>query len=551
MIKRFRINYQLSTLRCDVIGGVTTTVISLPVALGFGIASGMGAAAGLWGAISVGFLAAVFGGTKAQISGPTAPMAVAMAVVLTSHSETLAEALTIAFLAGTIQVLMGVTKIGRYVAYTPHVVIAGFMTGIGMIVMFIQILPILGSAAVTGGPVTAALAVPAAITNVHIGAVIIGLFTLAVGFLWPQRFSRWAPGPIVALAFGTMLGMAIFPDAPVIGEIPMQLPSIYLPDLSPHFLLRAIEPAIILALLGSVESLLTSLVADSMTGSRHNSAKELVGQGVANMAASLIGALPGAGAALGTVVNIRSGGLTAMSGVTRSAVLLALVLGLGRFVEPIPLSALAAVLFKVGWDIMDKRTLFRVRHLRREHLFVFLLVLFLTVFIDLITAVAIGLITGAMVQARRQEHQEVDHVISVPMLDSHFFAEVGLPPGGDPFSARVGMVKLRGTLTVSSSQNIASILGHDIKEHNIVIFDLSETTFIDDSAAMMIARLLAVAAQSLTYSIVIRPDDEVSRTLDSFDILGAISEKMIVNKISEARDIAKELLETKDGESHA
>ena len=543
MIKKLKLNYQLATFHRDVIGGATTTVISLPVALGFGIASGMGAAAGIWGAIAVGFLAAVFGGTKAGISGPTAPMAVAMAVVLTSHAETLAEALTIAFMAGCIQVLMGVLKVGRYVAYTPHVVIAGFMTGIGIIVMFIQISPILGSAAVTGGPVTAALAIPAAITNVDFGAVIIGLVTLAVGFLWPFRFSYIAPGPIVALTIGTLLGIVFFPDVPVIGEIPMQLPDIYIPITSANFLIGAVEPAIILALIGSVGSLLTSLVADSMTGSRHNSAKELVGQGFANMCAGLIGALPGAGAAPTTAVNIRSGGQTAMSGVTRSVILLALVLGLGRFVEPIPLAAIAAVLFKVGWDIMEKRTLFRIHRLRREHFFVFFLVLFLTVFVDLITAVAIGLITGAMVQSRRMELQEVDKVISVPMLDSHFFADVGVPSGSDPFSARVGMVKLRGALTVASSQNLASILGHDIKEHDIVIFDFLETTFVDDSAAIVIGRLFDVAAQSATDSIVMQPVSEVSRTLDSFNILESVDPARIVNDLSAARDIAKAILE--------
>ena len=534
-------------LRSDVLAGLTTTVISLPVALGFGIASGLGAAAGLWCAIAVGFFASVFGGTNSQISGPTAPMTVAMTVVVSTHADSLAEALTIVVMAGTIQMLMGVSKIGRFVAYTPQVVISGFMSGIGIIVMLLQLLPMLGAASSTGGPVGVVQALPSAAADIQTGAAIIAAATLIVGFLWPKKLARIAPGPLVALGAGTALGILLFNDAPVIGTVPIGLPSFHFPLLAPGFWVQAAEPAIILALLGSVDSLITSLIADSMTGSRHNPTKELIGQGIGNIAAGLIGALPGAGATLGTVVNIRSGGLTPVSGVTRSAILLALVLGLGHLVEPIPLAALGAVLFKVGWDIMDKRTLARLHRLRREHLFVMLLVLFLTVFVDLMTAVAIGLIAGAMAQARRLDQLEVDNVISVPLLDSVFFAEVGEPPGGDMFSARVGMVALRGSLTVASSHKLVTVFGLDIKEHEVVIFDFSDTVFIDDSAAMVIGRLLEVAEQSDTECIVMGMGSEVAKTLNSFGILQPVQAERIVETREEACRISKSLLESKYG----
>lgn len=206
----------LDTLRGDIFGGVTSMVVALPVALGFGIASGMGATAGLYGAIAVGFFASVFGGTRSQISGPTAPMTVAMAVVLTSHADSLAEALTVVVLAGLLQVLLGVSGIGRFVAYTPHVVVSGFMSGIGVIIMLMQSLPLLGVSGATGGPMGTARALPAAVGNVHTGALVIGTVTLAVGFLWPRRFSRFAPGPLVALVAGTALGVLVFGSAPVI-----------------------------------------------------------------------------------------------------------------------------------------------------------------------------------------------------------------------------------------------------------------------------------------------------------------------------------------------
>ena len=192
---------------------------------------------------------------------------------------------------------------------------------------------------------------------------------------------------------------------------------------SPGFLLQAMEPAIILALLGSVDSLLTSLIADSLTGTQHNPNRELVGQGIGNMVAGMFGALPGAGTTVGTVTNIHAGGLTRVSGALRSVLLLALVLGLGQYVEPIPLAALAGVLMKVGWDIIDWHFLSRIHRIPREHLFVMLTTLGLTVFVDLVTAVAIGLIAAGMAHARQLEYLELDSVVSVPLLDRMVLSE--------------------------------------------------------------------------------------------------------------------------------
>ncbi len=539
-------NYDLDTLRGDVFGGITSMVVALPVALGFGIASGMGAAAGLYGAIAVGFFASVFGGTRSQISGPTAPMTVAMAVVITSHASTLAEALSVVVLAGLLQVLLGLSKIGRFVAYTPYMVVSGFMTGIGVIIMLMQSLPLLGASGATGGPMAAVRALPEAASNIDMSAFAIGAVTLAVGFLWPQRLSRFAPGPLAALLAGTLLGVLWLTEAPVIGAVPTGLPSVQLELSSAGFLLHALEPAIILALLGSVDSLLTSLVADSLTGNRHNPDKELVGQGIGNMVAGLFGALPGAGATMGTVTNIRSGGSTPVSGALRAILLLALVLGLGRFVEPIPLAALAGVLMKVGWDIIDWRLLTRVHRLRREHLLVMLMTLLLTVFVDLITAVAIGLIAGGMAHARRLERLELDSVVSVPLLDRTFFAGDEETATGDPYAARVGMVVLRGSFTVASSHKLVSVIGLDIKDHEVVIFDFSGTTFIDDSAAMVMEQLMDLASKSRTECIAMGLSGSVASILQSLHVLKNVPENQMAETLDDARRIAKGLLRVDD-----
>ena len=526
-------------------------VVALPVSLGFGIASGLGAAAGLYGAIAVGFLAALFGGTRSQISGPTAPMSVAMATIITVHASSLAEALTIVVLAGLLQVILGVSRIGRLVAYTPHVVVSGFMSGIGIIIMILQIGQFLGAPAATSGPLAAVGALPKALGNINTGALAIATVTLAIGFLWPRRLDKFVPGLLVALVAGTLLGVLWLDDVPVIGPVPTGLPHLQLELPTAGYLLNALEPALILALLGSVDSLLTSLVADSLTGSRHDPDRELVGQGIGNMVAGLFGALPGAGATMGTVTNIRSGGTTRVSGVLRALLLLALVLGLGRYVEPIPLAVLAGVLMKVGWDIVDWRLLVRIHRIPREHLLVMLLTLGLTVFVDLVTAVAIGLIAGGMALARELEQLELDSVVSVPLLDQTFLDEHAIAAAADPFAARVGLVSLKGSFTVASSHKLVGVIGAEIQEHEVVIFDFSETTFIDDSAAMVMERLTEVADRSETGIIVLGASGSVAATLDGLDVFEGIPKNRFVGSFDEARQAANGILRAADAHLHS
>ena len=212
--------YNLQTLRGDLFGGITAAVVGLPVALAFGVASGLGALAGIYGAIAVGFFAAVFGGTRSQISGPTGPMAVAMAVIVTTHADTLAEAFTIVIMAGLIQILLGVMRIGRFVAFTPYSVISGFMSGIGIIIMLLQTLPFLGATGATGGPVGVIRALPNAINNANLSALAIAAVTLVVGVLWPRQLRRYFPPTLAALVAGTLLGVLWLTNTPVIGEVP-------------------------------------------------------------------------------------------------------------------------------------------------------------------------------------------------------------------------------------------------------------------------------------------------------------------------------------------
>ena len=543
-----KIDYDLKTFRGDVFGGVTAAVVGLPVSLAFGVASGLGAVAGLYGAIAVGFFAAVFGGTRSQISGPTGPMAVAVAVIVTTHADNLAAAFTIVIMAGLLQIALGVLRIGRFVAYTPYSVISGFMSGIGVIIILLQTLPFLGMSVAEGGPLGAVQAWPDAISNLNFDALAIAAVALGVGILWPEQLKKFLPASLAALIAGTLMGVLWLTNAPIIGDVPTGLPKVSLPDTSLDIIASAVQPALIIALLGSIDSLLTSLVADSITRTRHNPNRELVGQGIGNTIAGLIGGLPGAGATMGTVVNIRAGGRTQVSGVIRAGILLALVLGLGRYVEAIPHAALAGILIKVGWDIIDWRFITRVHRVQKEHLLVMVITLGLTVFLDLVTAVAIGLIAAMMASARQFERLELDSVVSVPLLDRTFLASKEEADKVDPYSAQVGLVSLRGSFSVASANKLISTISLDIRDHEVVILDFTDTVYMDDSAALVVEQMIDVAIAENTGVIVMALEGMPETTLKALNVLKDVPEENFVKDQDGAREVAKRLLQDQGSE---
>ncbi len=537
-----KFSYSLGTFRGDILGGVTAGVVGLPLALAFGVASGLGPVAGIYGAVAVGFFAAVFGGTKSQISGPTGSMTVAMAVIVTSHASTLAEAFTVVIMGGLIQILLGVLRVGRYITYTPYSVVSGFMSGIGILIILVQTLPFLGLDVATGGPVGAVKAWPEALTRVNYGAVGVAVTTLAVGAIWPARLTKYFPATLAALVAGTLLSVLWLSHIPLIGDVTIGLPEPQLPDYSLNVVVRALQPALIIALLGSIDALLTSLVADSLTRTRHDSDRELIGQGIGNTVAGFIGALPGSGATPGTVVNIRSGGRTQVSGVIRAGTLLVLVLGLAEYVKLIPHAVLAGILIKVGWDIVDWRFVTRIHKVQREHLLVMMLTMGLTVFLDLVTAVAIGLIVAGLASARHWERLELDSVVSVPLLDSAFLNQAGKSDDMDAFSARVGLVRLRGSFSVASSGKMTSVITADIQDHEVVILDFSDTLHMDDSAALMIEQLIDFAYDQDTACIVMGLKGRPAVTLGALNVLRRVPEGRFVQNADEAREVAERIL---------
>ena len=371
--------------------------------------------------------------------------------------------------------------------------------------------------------------------------------------------------PLAALIVGTLLGVLLLKSAPLIGEVPTGFPEMIDTHTVLQHLVSSFQPALVLALLASINTLLMSLIADSMTRATHQPNRELVGQGVGNIFSGLFGGMPGAGNIPATVVNARIGGRSPLSGVLCSLLLLTLVLGLGRYVGEIPHAVLAGILMKVGWDIVDWRFITRIHRVQREHLLVMLITLGLTVFADLLSAIMLGLIVAALVSARQFEYLELDSVISVPLLDISFLADEDEDEEGDeaddidsllsllgdddddeddfdPFSARCGLVSFRGRFTVASSNRMFSTLSVDIQEHEVVILDFSETKYMDDSAAFVLEQLIDVAISENTECIVMGLEGAIATSLQKLDILRRVSSDRYVANMDEAREIAKRIL---------
>ncbi|MCC0007333.1 MAG: SulP family inorganic anion transporter [Hyphomicrobiaceae bacterium] len=521
----------MCNLKGDLFGGLTAAVVALPLALAFGVASGAGPIAGLYGAIAVGFFAAVLGGTPAQVSGPTGPMTVVMAGIIGQYADSPAEAFTIVIFGGALQILFGFARLGRYVEFTPVSVVSGFMSGIGVIIMLIQTLPFFGLAAVSGGPVGAIAAWPRIPSEFNSHALAIAAISLAIMLFWPARLRAYMPPPLAALIVATVLALTVFTRAPVLGDIPTGLPSLIVPDIPWSSLAGFVQAAFILGILGSIDSLLTSLVADSMTGTRHNSNKELIGQGVGNMIAGMIGGLPGAGATMRTVVNIKAGGTTPLSGAVHAFVLLALVAGLAPLASHVPHAALAGILLKVGWDIVDWGFLKRLKRMPRPAVAVMAVTLLLTVFVDLITAVGVGIIMASFVTADWRQTEELGRILRFYSGGMAAAGEVGADPDSLPeqertllqqSQGRLLLTRLIGGFSYASARELVARATPLDDDPEIIVFDLSQIGRLDVSAAMAIDELLEKREQDDRILLLAGADVPAAKLLRDLKILDRV-----------------------------
>ena len=542
MLNRFNTN----NLRGDAFGGLTAAVIALPMALAFGIAVGnasgvpeVGAAAGLWGAVIIGLVASLFGGTPTLISEPTGPMTVVFTSVVISFASTaespekaLAMAFTVGVLAGVFQILFGLFRLGRYITMMPYTVISGFMSGIGIILVLLQLGPFLGQATPKGGVIATLTQLPALVQGTQPLELLLSVITLAILWFTPSAVKKFCPPQLLALVAGTLLSMTLFASADLrtIPDFAAKFPTPSFDGfgllLSEGRLRLVVVDAAVLGMLGCIDALLTSVVADSLTRTEHDSNKELIGQGLANMASGLFGGLPGAGATMGTVVNIQSGGRSALSGVIRAMVLMLVVLLFAPVASTIPLAVLAGIAVKVGLDIIDWEFLKRAHHLSLKAAVITYGVILLTVLVDLIAAVGIGVFVANVLTIDRMSALQSRGVKTISTTDDDVELSSDEQQLLDQAGGRVLLFQLAGPMIFGVAKAIS-------REHNAignckaVVFDLSEVSHLGVTAAIALENAVKEALEVGRDVFMVGASGSTEKRLQKLKLLERLPEQNI------------------------
>jgi len=540
-------------LKGDLFGGVTTAVISLPLALAFGVASGAGAEAGLWGAIMVGLFAALFGGSTSLISEPTGPMTVIMTAVLTSmiakYPETgMAITFTVVMMAGAFQVLLGTLKLGKYVTLMPYSVISGFMSGIGVILIILQLSPLLGHAAPTGGVMGTLVELPNTLANINFNELFLGLLTLATLFFFPKEYRKYVPAQLVALVAITLLSIILFNSDSIrrIGEIPTGLPSIIIPHFNLDIFTTMVIDALVLGTLGCIDTLLTAVIGDSLTRKEHDSDKELRGQGFANMISGLFGALPGAGATMGTVTNIQVGARSPLSGVIRALVLTMVVLVAGGLTEPIPMAVLAGIAVYVGFNILDWSFIQRAHKISVPGMTIMYGVMLLTVFVDLIAAVGLGVFISNILIIERLSREQVRQVRTISDTDGD---DVPLNDSErallDRANGRLLFLYLSGPMIFSVSKAI-SRQHTSVSDYEVMILDLTDVPMIDMTVGLALENAIKDAQDAQCEVFLLCPNVQTQQQLEKFNIVDLVPSGYTYSHRYEALQAALKYLENNE-----
>ncbi|MGB3755380.1 MAG: SulP family inorganic anion transporter [Rivularia sp. (in: cyanobacteria)] len=531
-------------LRGDIFGGVTAAIIALPMALAFGVASGAGPAAGLYGAVLVGFFAALFGGTPTLISEPTGPMTVVMTSVIVQmiasqggdRTAGLALAFTVVVMAGIIQIILGTLKLGRYVTLMPYTVVSGFMSGIGIILVIIQSAPFLGQKSPGGGVLGAVQNFPNLIANIQPIEAFLGLLTVLILVFSPKKINKIVPPQLTALIIGTLISVLLFNNVASIdriGAFQAGIPSFRMPVFSaPLFRIMLID-ALVLGMLGCIDALLTSVVADSLTRTEHDSNKELIGQGIGNIVSGLFGGLAGAGATMGTVVNIQAGARTAVSGLSRALILMVVVLWAAPLISPIPKAVLAGIALKVGIDIIDWSFLKRAHKVSPKAALIMYGVIILTVFVDLIVAVGVGVFVANILTIERLSNLRSEDVKTVTDADDAIILNDVERDLLDRANNRVLLFQLEGPMIFGVAKAIAREQTA-MKDHDVLILDLSEVPHIGVTSSLAIENAIKDAIDNGRHVFIVGAAGKIKQRLQKLGILNILPPNHIVDSREEA-----------------
>lgn len=517
----------------DILGGLNAAIITLPQALAFGVATGFGASAGIWGAIILSFTAGLLGTKIPMISGVTGPVAIVVASIMHALNKDLGAVVFIVFLAGVIQILLSLTKLPEVVKYVPYPVISGFMNGVGVIIIIMQLNPLLGIAPCSN-TIESIETVCKSVSSLNIEAFAIGALTLLIVFLFPKKWNKYVPSQILALIICTFVSIKTGLHVSKISEISVSMPAITMPQTNLHDLITYFHYAITLAVILSSESLLTGLVCTSITKVQLPPKRLLSAQGIGNICCALTGTLPGSAATMRTVAALRSGASTKLAAVVTSFVLVLLIYKFSGFVAEIPLAVLAGILIKIGYDIIDTKFLKVIKLAPKDDLYVLILVFLLTVFYNLIVAVGAGITLAALLYAKKAADKA--KLVNKEVYDKDIMKlEKVLEKD---YRHKIRVVHINGAFFFGSATQLISqfdeLLG---TRYLILVYDSDD--LLDISAVFALEDIvLRLKSQHIKILMVIN-NEEVHKQLQQYGIAEQIGESRVYFSEIEAIEHAK------------
>ena len=522
----------------DVFGGINSAIITLPQALAFGVATGFGAGAGIWGAIILCFIAGLIGPKVPLISGTTGPVAIVIASAMIALNNNMQAAVTVLFMAAAFQIIASLTNIPQMVKYIPYPVISGFMNGVGIIIIILQLNPLMGHRPLSS-TVETVLTLHQSILSLSHSSLFIGLVTLIIVFFIPKKINKYIPSQIVALIFCTWLSVKMGLNLERISEVSVSFPALIKPYCDFNHIIEYLPYAITIAIVFSAESMLTGLVADSLTKTRHNPKHLLAAQGIGNIFCSITGSLGGSAATMRTVAALNAGATTKIAAFINPLLLLILLFKFSGFVAQIPLAVLAAILIKIGYDIIDVKLLKVLKYAPKDDLYVLFTVFLLTVFYNLIFAVGAGITLAALLYAKRVADKA--DIIHKPL--SNYDADIMEYEKilENDYHHKIRVVHISGQFFFGSATQLISKF-EDMLGTKYLILNYEADDLLDISAIFALEDIiLRLKAQEVEMLLVIKNED-VLKQLKEHNILNQIGENYTFFEEMPAIEYAKEQL---------
>ena len=517
------ISEKSAELKGDIFGAIIATIIAFPQALAFGVASGLGASAGLWGAIILSLIAGILGSNLPFVSGPTGPSAIIVAVIVGEMSGNIDKVIPILIMAAVFQILISLTQIPKMVKYVPYPVISGFLTGIGLIIIILQLSPLLGGATFSS-TIKVLMYYPELFSHINIQALILGVFTLGILFFTPKCITRFIPSQLLALVIMTGVSYYLGFDVEKISGVTFSIPHAHLPHFSLDMIMQCIPAALTLAFIATSESLLTGIIMDSLMKVKHNSKRLVASQGIGNLFCAVTGSMYGTAATMRSVAAVKIGAKTRVASILCAIIMAVLLFKFTGFISQIPICVLAAILIKIGYDILDLKVLKVLKYAPKDDLYVLLAVLFLTVFYNLIFALGLGIVLAALLYAKRVA-DNTNIKVNEYKPDAYTPYETKVERDSH---YKIRILHIDGQFFFGS---ITQIVSHfdELLETEYIILNYSSNSELDMSAIFALEDIIVrLEAQKIKLCLVI-PNEKVYNQIKSLKIVSQLGEDAVLN----------------------